>query len=339
MAAVVARVTGPVVAVDLPSGVDADTGAVEGAAVHADLTVTFGTLKPGLLVGEGRERAGRVELVEIGVDLPPAPVEVLEDADVAALLPRGESASDKYTRGVVGVAAGSPQYTGAAVLAVGSALAAGAGMVRFAGADHPAEQVRLRWPEAVVTPFADAGRVQAWVVGPGLGTDEAAEEVVEQVLASDVPVLVDADALTVCARRPALLRDREAPTLLTPHDREFARFGREVGADRIGAARALAADLGVHVLLKGTATVVAGPTGPARVNPTGSPVLATAGSGDVLSGGVGALLAQGLGPLDAGSVGAYLHGLAGVLSADGATTSAGGVLEHWRAAVRTVVAP
>jgi hydroxyethylthiazole kinase-like uncharacterized protein yjeF len=348
MAELVDRVDGPVVAVDLPSGVDADTGAVEGAAVQADLTVTFGTLKPGLLVGEGRERAGRVHLVELGLDLPPAPVELLEAPDVAALLPQAGSASDKYTRGVLGVAAGSPQYTGAAVLAVGAALAAGAGMVRFAGADHPAEQVRLRWPEAVVTPFAEAGRVQAWVVGPGLGTDDVAESVVAEVLASDVPVLVDADALTVCARRQDLLRGRGAPTLLTPHDREFARFflaGGEhagtaaVGADRIGAARALAADLGVHVLLKGAATVVVGPGGPARVNPTGSPVLATAGSGDVLSGGAGALLAQGLDPLDAGSVAAYLHGVAGALSADGATTSAGGVLEHWRAAVRTVLFP
>jgi hydroxyethylthiazole kinase-like uncharacterized protein yjeF len=194
--------------------------------------------------------------------------------------------------------------------------------------------VRLRWPEAVVTPFDQAGRVQAWVVGPGLGTDDAAEQVVATVLASDVPVLVDADALTVCARRPDLLRGRAAPTLLTPHDREYARFGAEVGVDRVAAARALAADLGVHLLLKGDATVVAAPDGTARVNPTGSPVLATAGSGDVLSGAVGALLAQGLGALDAGAVGAYLHGRAGALSAAGATTTASGLLGHWQDAVR-----
>lgn len=343
-AALVVRATGPrVVAVDLPSGVDADTGAVAGNAVTADLTVTFGVLKPGLVVGEGRGRAGRVELVDIGLGPAPADLAVLERTDVAALLPRVGASSDKYTRGVVGVAAGSPQYTGAAVLAVGAALQAGAGMVRFAGADHPAEQVRLRWPEAVVTPFAQAGRVQAWVVGPGLGTDDAAEQVVAQVLSSDVPVLVDADALTVCARRPELLRGRVAPTLLTPHDREHERFGRPggagpggtgVGDDRVAAARALAADLGVHVLLKGDATVVAAPDGEARVNPTGSPVLATAGSGDVLSGAVGALLAQGLGALDAGAVGAYLHGRAGALSAAGATTTASGLLGHWQDAVR-----
>ena len=139
-----------------------------------------------------------------------------------------------------------------------------------------------------------AGRVQAWVVGPGLGTDDRAAAIVEAVLGEDVPVLVDADALTVCARHPEWLRRRTAPTLLTPHDREFARFGAEVGADRVAAARALAADLGVTVLLKGDATVVADPDGRVRVNPTGTPALATAGTGDVLSGGCGALLAQGL---------------------------------------------
>ncbi|HWG93976.1 MAG TPA: NAD(P)H-hydrate dehydratase, partial [Mycobacteriales bacterium] len=332
-----------VVAVDLPSGVDADTGAVEGTAVRAALTVTFGTHKPGLLVGAGREHAGRVVLVDLGLtgSLPPAPVEQLEDADVADLLPAAHGESDKYTRGVVGVAAGSPQYTGAAVLAVGAAVRAGAGMVRFAGAAHAAERVRAAWPEVVVAEASgedvvDAGRVQAWVVGPGLGTGATAVAAVRAVLAQEVPVLVDADALTVLAQEPSLLDGRTAPTLLTPHDREFARFGDDVGPDRVGAARRLAARLGVHVLLKGTATVVAGPDGPARVNGTGTPALATAGTGDVLSGGTGALLAGGLAALDAGSAGAHLHGLAGRLAAAGAPTSAGLVLQAWPDAVREV---
>jgi hydroxyethylthiazole kinase-like uncharacterized protein yjeF len=332
-----------VVAVDVPSGVDADTGAVAGTAGRADLTVTFGTLKPGLLVGAGRTRAGALHLVDIGLGpyLPHPTAEVLEDADVASLLPAGEAASDKYTRGVVGVAAGSPSYPGAAVLAVGAAVRAGAGMVRFAGVRHAAEQVRTRWPEVVVhegqgDDVLAAGRVQAWVVGPGLGTDERAAATVEAVLAADVPVLVDADALSVCAQHPAWLRRRSAETLLTPHDREYARFGTDVGADRIAAARALAADLGVTVLLKGDATVVAAPGGSTRVNPTGSPVLATAGTGDVLSGGCGALLAQGLPALDAGSLGAYLHGRAGALAAAGATASALPVLQAWPDAVRSL---
>ena len=338
--ALVRQARGPVLAVDLPSGVEADTGAVAGEAVRARSTVTFGTYKPGLLVGAGSEHAGRVELVDIGLGphLPPAPLEGLEPADVA--LPR--TPHDKYDRGVLGIAAGSATYPGAAVLAVGAALAAGAGMVRFAGAAPPAEQVRLRHPEALATEAAGAdvvgvGRVQAWVVGPGLGTDEAAAHVVAAVLGTDLPVLVDADALTVCARSPELLR-RDAPTLLTPHDREAGRFGDEVGADRVGAARRLADRLGVHVLLKGLATVVVGPDGPGRVNLTGSPVLATAGSGDVLSGACGALLAQGLPVLEAASAAAHLHGRAGVLSADGLATSAARVLAAWPDAVRELLA-
>jgi len=330
----------PVVAVDLPSGVDADTGAVEGEAVRATVTVAFGTYKTGLLVGAGAGHAGRVELVDIGLApfLPAAPVEVLEAGDV--VLPR--TPVDKYDRGVLGVAAGSPTYPGAAVLAVGAALAAGAGMVRFAGATHPAQQVRLRWPEVLVTEargaaVLDAGRVQAWVVGPGLGTDDVAAQTVRAVLASDLPVLVDADALTVCAAHPGWLR-RAAPTLLTPHDREFGRFGTEVGPDRVGAARRLAAELGVHVLLKGAATVVAGPDGAARVNRTGTPALAAAGSGDVLSGGTGALLAQGLPVLEAACAGAYLHGRAGALSSDGLSSSATRVVAAWSDAVRELLA-
>ncbi len=320
-----------VIACDVPSGVDADTGEVHEGAVRADVTVTFGSLKPGLLLA--RDHVGELVLVDLGLDLPVASVDVLDADDVAGLLPGSDRASDKFSRGVLGVAAGSTTYPGAAVLAVGSGIRAGAGMVRYAGA--AADAVRARWPEAVVTDaLEDAGRVQAWVVGPGLGTDDL--DTVAHVLDQDVPVLVDADALTIAAAHPDWLRRRSAPTLLTPHDREFARFGAEVGPDRIGAARRLAEDLGVHVLLKGDATVVVGPTGPARINPTGSAVLATAGSGDVLAGGVGALLAQGLDPLDAGSVGAWLHGQAGVLSAGGASTSASLLLEAWPTAVRAV---
>ena len=153
-------------------------------------------------------------------------------------------------------------------------------------------------------------------------------------------MLVDADALTLCAQHPDWLRSRTAPTLLTPHDREFARFEAahggpgEVNPDRIGSARRLAGELGVTVLLKGDATVVVGPAGPARVNGMGSALLATAVTGDVLAGGCGALLAQGLPPLDAGSVGAHLHGRAGRMAAAGTTTTAQGMLEHWAAAVR-----
>jgi ADP-dependent NAD(P)H-hydrate dehydratase / NAD(P)H-hydrate epimerase len=322
----------PVVAVDLPSGVDADTGEVVGEAVTAAVTVTFGTHKPGLFVDPGATRAGVVRLVEIGLE-PSAPVaEVLQHADVAALLPRPSGESDKYRRGVVGVAAGSERYPGAAVLAVSAALRGGAGAVRYAGSAYR-EVVRAH-PETLVSaggPKA-AGRVQAWVVGPGLAGGEEAERTLEEALAADVPTLVDADGLRLLARRPGGPVPG-ARLLLTPHAGEAAALlagagvtvtSDQVEASRLRYARQIAGLYDCTVLLKGSTTVVAGPDPavPVRVNPTGTPWLATAGSGDVLSGLAGALLASGLAPLDAGSVAAYLHGLAGRLAAAGGAAGA-----------------
>jgi ADP-dependent NAD(P)H-hydrate dehydratase / NAD(P)H-hydrate epimerase len=317
--------TGPglMVAVDVPSGVDADTGAVPGPAFPAQHTVTFGAVKPGLVVGEGRGFAGVVHLVDIGLDLPPARVRRLTDADVLDRLPPPTAGDDKYSRGVVGVVAGSATYPGAAVLCTGAALRTRPGLVRYAGT--AGDGVRAAWPEAIVTDGrpADAGRVQAWVAGPGMGTDEDAASVLAEVLATDLPVLLDADALTLAAREPALVRGRTAPTVLTPHDREFARFAVEPGDDRIGAARRLAAELGAVVLLKGDATVVAGPDGTVHVNGTGTPWLATAGTGDVLSGIGGALLATGLPAAEAAAVAAHVHGRAGQLAAESGPLVAG----------------
>ncbi|MFC9583773.1 NAD(P)H-hydrate dehydratase [Streptomyces yangpuensis] len=295
----------PVVAVDLPSGVDADTGEVAGPAVTADVTVTFGAYKPGLLIDPGASRAGAVHLVDIGLELPEPEVEVLQHADVAGLLPEPTASSDKYRRGVVGIVAGSAQYPGAAVLAVAGALRGGAGAVRYVG--PAADSVLARYPETLIGP----GRAQAWVIGPGLGEGRAGE--VADVLAGDAAVLVDADGLR--GLDPEALRARTAPTLLTPHAGEAAALlgvSREsVEAGRLAAVRRLAERYGVTVLLKGSTTLVAsGGVRAVRVNPTGTPWLATAGSGDVLSGLAGSLLAGGLSGADAGSVGAYLHGLA-----------------------------
>ncbi|MFG3172667.1 NAD(P)H-hydrate dehydratase [Streptomyces sp. NPDC048200] len=324
-----------VVAVDLPSGVEADTGEVLGDAVRADLTVTFGTHKPGLLVDPARGYAGSVHLVDIGLDLPEqAELEALQHADVAARLPRPGAASDKYRRGVVGIAAGSARYPGAAVLAVSGALRGGAGAVRYVG--PAADAVIARFPETLVSGEgpAKAGRVQAWVVGPGIGDDATS---VAEVLAADVPVLVDADALRLADRET--VRSRSAPTLLTPHAGEAAALlgvAREaVEEARLASVRELAGLYGATVLLKGATTLVAGPVGgPVRVNATGTAWLATAGSGDVLSGLAGSLLASGLSALDAGSVAAYLHGLAGRFAADGAPAGAhdvaAAVPEAWR---------
>ncbi|MFC7218910.1 NAD(P)H-hydrate dehydratase [Streptomyces polyrhachis] len=318
-AELVRAVRAPVVAVDVPSGVDADTGEVAGEAVRAAATVTFGTYKNGLLIDPGHAYAGAVRLIDIGLGpyLPGADLAAPQHADVARLLPLPTAASDKYGRGVVGVAAGSERYPGAAVLAVGGALCGGAGAVRYVGPAR--EAVIARWPEALVHAGApgDAGRVQAWVVGPGLGEGAEAAETVAQVLASDVPVLVDADGLRYLT--PHQIAARTAPTLITPHAGEAARLlgvdRAQVEARRLSALRKLAAAYGVTALLKGNTTLVSGT--PARVNPTGTPWLATAGSGDVLSGLTGALLAAGLPPTEAAMTGAYLHGLAGRRAAQG----------------------
>ncbi len=332
---------GLTVAVDVPSGVDADTGAVEGAAFAAVHTVTFGAVKPGLVVGEGRGYAGTVHLVDIGLGphLPRAGAHQLTDADVAAWLQPPGATDDKYSRGVAGVVAGSAAYPGAGVLCTGAALRTRPGLVRYAGTAGDA--VRAAWPEAIVTdgPPRDAGRVQAWVVGPGAGTDDDAREVLAEVLATDLPVVVDADALTLAAREPDLVRGRAAPTVLTPHDREFARFGTAVGADRIGSTRRLAADLGAVVLLKGDATVVADPGGTAFVNATGTSDLATAGSGDVLAGILGSLLASGAPAAQAAAAAAHLHGRTGQLAAAGGPIVAGDLVRALPAAVARVRGP
>jgi ADP-dependent NAD(P)H-hydrate dehydratase / NAD(P)H-hydrate epimerase len=314
-----------VLAVDLPSGVDPDTGAVAGPAIRADLTVCMGALKPGLLVGPGRRHAGEIRLIDIGIThaLPEPGTVQLADDDIAVRRPG--PADDKYTRGVIGVAAGSAAYPGAALLCAGSARLGGVGAVRYAGA-AAAEVVRA-YPEMLVTgTVAEAGRVQAWVVGPGLGSGPDALESLRTVLAAEVPVVVDADGLNLLADRRELIERRTAGTVLTPHDREFQRLFGEVGEDRLAAARRAAAETGATVLLKGFATVVAEPAGRCYVNPTGHPALATAGSGDVLAGLIGSLLATGIEPGLAAATAAYLHGRAAARAARSGPVPAGRLL-------------
>jgi hydroxyethylthiazole kinase-like uncharacterized protein yjeF len=318
---------GLVVAVDVPSGVAVDTGDVPGRAVHADVTVTFGCLKPALVVGPAAPLAGQVELVDIGLGPwlrgEPA-VRVPEQDDITQWWPRPSPSSEKYTRGVVGVATGSATYPGAAVLSVAGALAGPAGMVRYAAG--AVQYVLNHYPTVIASErVEDAGRVQAWVCGSGLGTDEAAATTLRSVLVTPVPVVLDADALNLLAEGSMAdpLR-RDAPTVVTPHDREFARLaGGEPGPDRVGAALRLAARMDAVVLLKGDRTIVATPDGRAFANPTGVPELATGGSGDVLAGLLGSLLAAGLAPERAAVSAAYLHGLAGREAARrGAVTAA-----------------
>ena len=251
----------PVLAVDSPSGVDPDTGAVDGPAVTATATVAFGASKPVHVLAA--HRCGPVHLVDIGLgpQLPAPDLHVLDEADVAARWPVPGPTDDKYTQGVTGVAAGSATYPGAAVLATGAAVLATSGMVRFAGT--AADPVRARWPEVVaVDDISAAGRTQSWAVGPGIGTDDGGRALLAAAVDRDVPLCIDADGVTLLGTHDEL-RSAVArrPVVITPHDREFARVAGEVGVDRVAAARRAAATLQVTVLLKGNATVVADPDG------------------------------------------------------------------------------
>lgn len=316
----------PVVAVDLPSGIDPETGELAGTHVVADLTVTFGAAKPALLLPPAAGAAGRVEVVDIGLALGEPAVERLETADLAALWPVPGASDDKYRRGVLGVVAGGPAYTGAAVLCTGAAVRAGAGMVRYVGPAAASDLVRARWPEVVPGP----GRVQAWLVGPGLDPAGEQRDAAEQALASGLPCVVDAGGLDLLPPRC------EVPTLITPHAGELARLLQARGDDVQRAdveaaplrhARQAAALTGATVLLKGALTLVVGADGPVRSQADGPHWLATAGSGDVLAGIAGALLAAGLSPLDAGTLAVAVHGAAGHLASRGGPLSASSVLD------------
>lgn len=306
----------PVVALDVPSGVDVDSGEVPGECVRADLTVTFGTRKPAHLVDPAASRCGAVHLVDLGLSLSTASVSALGAGDVSALVPVPTASAQKYSRGVVGLRTGSAAYPGAAVLGTAGALGF-AGMVRYAGG--AADAVRAAHPEVVV----GDGRVQAWVVGSGGGSD--AGSMLAASLDDGVPVVVDADGLThVTSPLPV-------PAVLTPHAGELARMlsvPREtVEAAPLHHVRAAAARFECVVLLKGRRTLVSLPSGEVRVNTTGVPWLATAGAGDVLAGLIGSLLAAGLSPFDAASVGAWLHGAAAARAsrASGGPITAGDV--------------
>jgi len=337
------------VAVDLPSGADPAGEQVADDLVIADETVTFSLVKPVHLLPASEPAVGRLTVVDIGLDdavqrngVRPV-VERLTFDDVADLWPVPDASSDKYSRGVVGIVAGSVAYPGAAVLSVLGALGAGPGMIRYLGPRDVRWLVHQAAPEVVTAP----GRVQAWVIGSGFdvssgpdeseaaeesdGSDEAHEqrEWALAALASDLPVLVDAGALELVDRR-------DAPTLLTPHAGELARLltrlevsvggdgrvrdgapGVEVTREQVtraplAHARAAARRTGCTVLLKGATTLVVDPdpSAPVRSQRDAPAWVATAGAGDVLGGLCGTLLAAGLAPRDAGSLGALVHGVA-----------------------------
>ncbi|RMG12599.1 MAG: NAD(P)H-hydrate dehydratase, partial [Deltaproteobacteria bacterium] len=325
-----------VVAVDLPSGLSADTGQVLGAAVRADRTVTFGYPKRGLLLHPGAALAGRWEVVDIG--LPPQveevlgpPCELLTPEGVAGLRPRRPPDAHKGTVGHVLVVAGSKDRPGAAALTCLGALRGGAGLVTLA-ARPDAHASRVAWvPEAMGLDLPGEGPLgeadleallaaaegkDAVAFGPGIPRGEGTAGLVAALLMElDVPVVLDADGINAVAGQADLLKGAAVDLVLTPHPGEMARLAgrsvQEIQMDRLGVASDFARRHDAYVVLKGARTVVADPDGALAINPTGNAGMATAGSGDVLTGLIAALLAQGLPPGAAARVGVYAHGLAG----------------------------
>lgn len=315
----------PVLAVDVPTGLDSGTGEAAKRTLGAAATVTFAAPRPGHFLGRGPELCGELIVADIGLVATPAPdapateqLWAVEAADVAGWLSDRARGAHKWDS-AVRVVAGSPGMTGAAHLASAAAQRAGAGMVALSSpgidASRPLEVVDRRvppfdWADAVLS---DLYRFHALVIGPGLGREEyTVPAVVRTVEEALVPVVVDGDGLFALAwneaGHPGFLAGREVPTVLTPHDGEYGTMmGGRPGADRIGALRKIVDLTGATVLLKGPTTLVAGPDSPTWFVTNGDQRLATAGTGDVLSGIIGALLARGLPALHAAVAGAWIH--------------------------------
>jgi len=333
----------PVVSIDIPSGLHADTGAILGRAIRATMTIACGLPKLGLYVGAGIDQAGAIRVVDIGI--PSAYVDAIEsrtllltsDSAFQALPDRAPS-SHKGTFGHAGIVAGSVGKTGAAALAARAALRVGAGLVTVATPSSVndvleaklLEAMTISLPETKARTLARSGldRVVAFLqsrtavaVGPGLSTHPETVELVQSLMKHlDRPSVLDADALNALAGRASLLTECKTPPILTPHPGEMARLevdatAQTVNADRIGTARRFARERGVFVVLKGARTVIARPDGLVAICPTGNPGMATAGTGDVLTGMIVGLLAQRVSAWEAVCAATYFHGLAGDLAA------------------------
>lgn len=344
-----------IVAVDVPSGVDADTGAAAGGVVSADVTVTFGAVKPGLVIAPGSYHAGVVQFVDIGLDFgqEASVAQVMDALDVAAWVPEPIGADYKYSRGVVGLAVGSAAYRGAALMATQAARHANVGMVRLLDRrDGVAPLVVEHFPDVVIDGAApvEQSRATAWACGSGFTGDADDEAAVMAVLAAEVPVVLDAGALTVVADSAAVrarIEERHRSglvTVLTPHQGEFERLQPGLlaaSSGRLAAAASAAANLHCLIVLKGAGTIIAAPTGEAFVDTEGTADLGVAGSGDVLTGIIGAILASaeadgrctdGLEPVAAA---VWLHGRAGQLAARQAPVAAPDIAAQTAAAVRS----
>lgn len=315
----------PVMAVDIPSGISANTGQVAGIAVEATWTVTFGCPKIGLAVYPGREYAGELFIDPIGIPeelLLGGDIQTISSIDVGGKLPKRPINTHKGRNGHLLVVGGSDGMTGAPVLSGMAGLRSGAGLVtigRRVGLtipEKPAELMAADWP------LIDWERYDSIVFGPGLSLEEDGETILKRLLKMDIPRVIDADGLNLLAElgTEEMLKKAEKPIILTPHPGEMARLCglsiAQVQSDRVAIAQEKARIWGAVLVLKGAATIVTSPCGKVWVNTTGNPGMATGGTGDVLTGVIGALLAQGLQPEDAAIVGVYLHGLAGDLAAE-----------------------
>jgi|YelNatPaOPRAMG01_1025707.scaffolds.fasta_scaffold00118_45 NAD(P)H-hydrate epimerase len=340
-AEVIRRINGfgvPVVAIDLPSGLNADTGAVEGPCVAARRTVTMAEIKRGLVLPPGRDFAGRVHVVDIGMprtlrSATQVRTFLVDRADAVHVLPQRPSDAHKNRVGVVYVLAGSTGMTGAATLTSLSALRAGSGLVYLGIPASLNPILEMKATEVITHPLPEAvpgaTGLEAWemlaprlhnvdvlAVGPGLGTHPSTAELVRRIVEEvPLPLVLDADGLNNLQGQAELLTRRRGPTVITPHPGELARLcglqTRQIVADRIEVARRFAQEWQVVLVLKGSPTVTATPDGRVLVNTTGNAGMATGGSGDVLTGVIASFLGQGLGPVEAAWLGVYVHGLAG----------------------------
>ena len=352
----------PVVAIDIPSGLNSDTGLAAGEAVTADVTVTMALPKAGLTEPAALNCVGSVEVVDIGipgdvVDSVDAVGEMIAAADLGAMLSRRERASHKGTYGHVLILAGAPGFAGAAMLAARAAIRSGTGLVSALVPQSIAASVDAAVPEAMVHPGAmtasgalsadclddwgrDPGAFDAILAGPGLTAADSSRELVERLLACTCgPLVLDADALNVVAGRTGLLLSAKPSLVLTPHPGELARLldcsTDEVQSDRRAAVRQASEATGAVVILKGAGTLVAAPDGETALNLTGNPGMASGGTGDVLAGLLAGLLAQGHPAVDAARLAVFLHGRAGDLAAwrgSQLTLTAGDVIEALPAA-------
>lgn len=328
----------PVVSVDIPSGLNADTGRAEGACVRAQTTVTFGLPKIGHFFPPGRALSGDLRVVDIGlsrraVEREPCSLYVTTAQDVRDALPVRPPHVHKGACGRIAIVAGSVGMTGAAALTSSAALRMGSGLVTLGVAESLNDILEIKLTEVMTKPLPEvrkrrclslraAGeirrmseRADCLAIGPGLSTYRETAELVRRVVGdAQVPVVLDADGLNALAGETAILKDVHAPVVITPHPGEFSRLTGAKIQDALSAPSAFATEYGTTVVLKGAPTVVAFETGEVFVNPTGNAGMATGGSGDVLTGMIAALIGQGVGPPTAARIGVYLHGLAGDLA-------------------------